>query len=484
MRLVIKNKLRFMKLDANIFKAYDIRGITPTSLNPEVAHRLGRAFATHAIKQGEGSVAVGRDGRLSGLDLAQALIHGLCEAGVDVIDVGMVTTPMLYFAANTLCTSGIQTTGSHNPRDYNGFKMVLGGRAIYGDEIQTLRRMMETDMWALPATGQVREAHIHEAYSQRIVGDIKLKRPMKIVIDSGNGVAGASAPSIFRALGCDVIELFSEVDGNFPNHHPDPSKPENLRDLMVALKNSDAELGLAFDGDGDRLGIVTKGGNNIYPDRQMMLFAQDVLSRVPGATILFDVKCSQRLAPAIEAAGGQALIFKTGHSLIKAKMRDIDAATKRDDGQAQAALGGEMSGHIFFKERWYGFDDGTYAGARLLEILSASADANTVLDALPTSFSTPELNVFCKEGEPPKLVAQLQELAKAYTPFGNAKINLIDGLRVDWDDGFGLIRASNTTPVLVLRFEGHTEAALHRIEADMMVLLKQVKSDVSLAAGH
>jgi phosphomannomutase len=281
-----------------------------------------------------------------------------------------------------------------------------------------------------------------------------------------------------------VTELFSEVDGNFPNHHPDPSKPENLKDLMAALKTSDAELGLAFDGDGDRLGIVTKGGNNIYPDRQMMLFASDVLSRVPGATILYDVKCSQRLGPAIEAAGGQPLMFKTGHSLIKAKMREIDHATVRSDGQAQAALGGEMSGHIFFKERWFGFDDGTYAGARLLEILSASPDANAVLDALPTSFSTPELNVACSEGEPPRLVAQLQEMAKTYVPFANATLNSIDGLRVDWADGFGLIRASNTTPVLVLRFEGHTDAALHRIQADMMALLKKVKADVSFAAGH
>ena len=477
-----------MKLDLNIFKAYDIRGITPTSLNPEVARRLGRAFGTHALKQGERTVAVGRDGRLSGLALAQALIHGLCEAGVQVIDVGMVTTPQLYFVAtgeiDPTCRSGIQITGSHNPRDYNGFKMTLGGCAVYGDEIQTLRRMMEEADWGKPATGRVSQVNIHEAYSQRITSDIKLKRPMKIVVDSGNGIAGASAPDIFRALGCDVIELFSEVDGNFPNHHPDPSKPENLRDLIAALKNSDAELGLAFDGDGDRLGIVTKGGNNIYPDRQMMLFAQDVLSRVPGATILFDVKCSQRLAPTIEAAGGMALMFKTGHSLIKAKMHEIDIATTRPDGAAQAALGGEMSGHIFFKERWYGFDDGTYAGARLLEILSASPDANAVLNALPTSFSTPELNVACSEGEPPNLVDQLQALAKTYVPFANAKINPIDGLRVDWEDGFGLIRASNTTPVLVLRFEGHTEAALHRIEADMMTLLQQVKSDVRFAAGH
>ena len=473
-----------MKLDPSIFKAYDIRGITPTSLNPEVARSLGLAFGTHAIKQGERTVAVGRDGRLSGPEIAKALIRGLCEAGVEVVDVGMVTTPMLYFATNTLCTSGIQITGSHNPRDYNGFKMVMGGRAVYGDEIQKLRRMMEETDWGTATTGGVSQVNIHKAYSDRIVGDIKLKRPMKIVIDSGNGIAGASAPDIFRALGCDVIELFSEVDGNFPNHHPDPSKPENLRNLIEALKNSDAELGLAFDGDGDRLGIVTKGGNNIYPDRQMMLFAEDVLLRVPGATILFDVKCSQRLAPVIEAAGGKALMFKTGHSLIKAKMREIDAATERVDGQAQAALGGEMSGHIFFKERWYGFDDGTYAGARLLEILSASPDANVVLNALPTSFSTPELNVACSEGEPPQLVAQLQELAKTYAAFAKATINPIDGLRVDWDDGFGLIRASNTTPVLVLRFEGHNEAALHRIETDMMQLLKMVKSDVNFAAGH
>ena len=291
------------------------------------------------------------------------------------------------------------------------------------------------------------------------------------MVDSGNGIAGASAPAILRAIGCEVTELFSEVDGNFPNHHPDPSKPENLRDLMAALQAGDAELGLAFDGDGDRLGIVTKEGNNIYPDRQMMLFAQDVLSRVPGGTILFDVKCSQRLAPAIEAAGGKALMFKTGHSLIKAKMKEINSP-----------LGGEMSGHIFFKERWFGFDDGTYAGCRLLEILSRSPDANAVLDALPTSFSTPELNVKCAEGEPHALVEQLVANARFAAP---AIINTIDGLRVDWPDGFGLIRASNTTPVLVLRFEGHTEGALHRIEAEMLALLRSVKPGAQIdEAAH
>jgi phosphomannomutase len=296
---------------------------------------------------------------------------------------------------------------------------------------------------------------------------------MKIVVDSGNGIAGASAPDIFRALGCEVIELFSEVDGNFPNHHPDPSKPENLRDLMAALKNSDAELGLAFDGDGDRLGIVTKQGNNIFPDRQMILFARDVLSRVPGGTILFDVKCSQRLAPAIAEAGGVPMMFKTGHSLIKAKMKEVDSP-----------LGGEMSGHIFFKERWYGFDDGTYAGCRLLEIVSRSPDANAVLDALPTSFSTPELNVTCEEGESPKLIANAVTLAKADATFAApAQISTIDGLRIDWPDGFGLIRGSNTTPVLVLRFEGHTQEALHRIEADMMALLNKIKPGAKIGAS-
>ncbi len=301
------------------------------------------------------------------------------------------------------------------------------------------------------------------------MSDIGLARRLKIVVDCGNGVAGASAPAILRAIGCEVTELFSEVDGNFPNHHPDPSKPENLRDLMSALAEGDAELGLAFDGDGDRLGIVTKQGNNIYPDRQIILFARDVLSRVPGGTIVFDVKCSQRVAPAIEAAGGKPLMYKTGHSLIKARMKELDAP-----------FGGEMSGHIFFKERWYGFDDGTYAACRLLEIVSRVADANQLLDALPTSFSTPELNVACAEGEAPELVRQ----AVALADFGpQATVNTIDGLRVDWPDGFGLMRSSNTTPVLVLRFEGHTEAALARIQAAMMALLRQVKPDARIGAS-
>ncbi len=463
-----------MQLSPSIFKAYDIRGIVPSTLDEALAEGLGRAFGSIALTQGEKVVAVGRDGRLSGPALSAALVRGLVASGVDVIDVGAVTTPMLYFAAHTLCSSGIQVTGSHNPRDYNGFKMIMAGRAIYGEDIQALRRMMETETWTLAATpGRVRNVNVFGPYRDRIAADVKLARPLKIIVDSGNGIAGASAPAIFRALGCEVTELYSEVDGNFPNHHPDPSKPENLADLIAALQAGDADLGLAFDGDGDRLGLITRQGNNIYPDRQMMLFAQDVLSRVPGGEIIFDVKCTQRLAPAIEAAGGRPLMYKTGHSLIKARMKETGSP-----------LGGEMSGHIFFKERWYGFDDGTYAGARMLEILSRHADPSAVLDALPTSFSTPELNVKCEEGEPHRVTAELLARAPQVFP-APAAISDIDGLRVDWPDGFGLIRASNTTPVLVLRFEGHTEAALERIQADMLAQLRAVKPDAAFEqAAH
>ena len=466
-----------MQISAHVFKAYDIRGVVPTALNAEVATALGKAFGTQALAQGETTVAVGRDGRLSGPALATALVQGLMDAGVHVIDVGMVTTPQLYFAANTLCTSGIQITGSHNPKDYNGFKMVMAGRAIHGEEIQGLRQMMQDESWVLKAGGSVKQVSVNQAYEERIVQDIHLSRPLRIVVDSGNGIAGASAPAILRAIGCEVIELFSDVDGEFPNHHPDPSKPENLKDLIAALQTTGAELGLAFDGDGDRLGIVTSDGQTIYPDRQMMLFAQDVLSRVPGGAIVFDVKCSQQLAPAIRAAGGVPVMFKTGHSLIKAQMKAIDSP-----------LGGEMSGHVFFKERWYGFDDGTYAGCRLLEILSRSPDANAVLHALPTSQSTPELNVACAEGEPHRVTAELLKRAQTQgmpSPEHQPVLCDIDGVRIDWADGFGLVRASNTTPVLVLRFEGQTTEALHRIQDDMMALLREVKPDAQVQeAAH
>ena len=467
-----------MQVTPSIFKAYDIRGVVPSTIHEDMAEALGKAFGTVALAQGERTVAVGRDGRLSGPALSAALMRGLRAVGVAVIDVGAVTTPMLYFAASTLCRSGIQVTGSHNPRDYNGFKMVMAGRAIFGDDIQALRSIMEAESWQLAATPvTLEQVDVLPAYSKRIASDIKLARPLKIVIDCGNGIAGASAPAIFRALGCEVTELFSEVDGNFPNHHPDPSKPENLRDLIAALQSSDAELGLAFDGDGDRLGIITKDGQNIYPDRQMMLFARDVLARVPGGVIVYDVKCSQALAPVITAAGGTPLMYRTGHSLIKAKMREVDSP-----------LGGEMSGHIFFKERWFGFDDGTYAGARLLEIVSRTQDVAALLNGLPSSFSTPELNVACAEGEPQALVTALVATAQSLTGgvprfAAPAQLSTMDGLRVDWPDGFGLIRSSNTTPVLVLRFEGTTPAALARIEKDMLALLHSVKPDAHFAAA-
>jgi phosphomannomutase len=466
-----------MQIDSTIFKAYDIRGIVPSSLNADVAKALGLAFADAALNESQKVVAVGRDGRLSGPVLRDALIEGLLEGGVDVIDVGMVTTPMLYYAAHTLCQSGIQITGSHNPKDYNGFKMVLGGRAIYGEEILSLYSHMKQGAVSAPRRGNLSNTDISKDYSLRITDDVKLMRKMKIAIDCGNGIAGAYAPALFRAMGCEVIELFSEVDGNFPNHHPDPSKPENLKDLIHTLACTDAELGLAFDGDGDRLGVVTKDGQTIYPDRQMLLFSKDVLSRVPGGSIVFDVKCSQQLAPAILSFGGKPVMFKTGHSLIKAQMKKLDSP-----------LGGEMSGHIFFKERWYGFDDGTYAGARLLEILSKSADSNEVLLALPTSFSTPELNVPCAEGEPHLVTKGIIDKVKSShlpSPENHPILCEVDGLRIDWSDGFGLIRASNTTPVLVLRFEGQTPEALARIEKDMMQLLRSVKSDATFqGASH
>lgn len=461
-----------MQVTASNFKAYDIRGIVGKTIDEAFAEHLGRAFGSEALKAGEKAVAVGRDGRLSGPGLVAALIRGLASTGLDVVDIGAVTTPMLYYVAATRgrhgCNSGIQVTGSHNPKDYNGFKMVLAGRAIYGDEIQALRIRMESENYTV-GTGRTGTMDVLAEYGARIVGDCKLSRPMKIVVDSGNGIPGASAPGILRALGCEVTELYSEVDGDFPNHHPDPSKPENLADLIRTVKETDAELGLAFDGDGDRLGVVTKDGSIIYPDRQLMLFATDVLSRNPGGTIIFDVKCTQRLAPTIRAAGGKPLMWKTGHSLVKAKMKEL-----------KAPLAGEMSGHIFFGERWYGFDDATYTAARLLEILSRSRNPSQVLNALPTSFSTPELNVACAEGEPKVVVQKLLDDAR----FPGAKeIITIDGLRAEYEDGFGLIRSSNTTPVLVLRFEGHTQEALHRIEADFMAALRVAKPDAQIAAA-
>jgi phosphomannomutase/phosphoglucomutase len=459
-----------LSLSKNIFKAYDIRGIVGKTLDASIAQKIGHAFGLAVRAKDEQVVVIGRDGRLSGPELASALTKGLQAAGVDVIDLGVVATPMVYFGTHVLqAKSGIMVTGSHNPPNYNGFKMVLAGEAIHGETIQSLYRTIvenESRQNTGAATGKYRTHDIKAAYLQRIVGDVKLARPMKIAIDCGNGVAGAFAGDLYRAMGCEVIELFCEVDGNFPNHHPDPAHPENLQDLIRCLQQTDAEIGLAFDGDGDRLGVVTKDGQIIYPDRQLMLFAQDVLARHPGEQILYDVKCTRHLAPWVAKRGGKALMWKTGHSLVKAKMRETGAP-----------LGGEMSGHIFFKDRWYGFDDGLYAGARLLELLSREKNPSAVLNALPQSSSTPELQLQLAEGENFSLIEKMQRDAKFP---GADQVITIDGLRVEYPDGFGLARSSNTTPVIVMRFEAESKAALDRIQGEFKRVITAAKPDAAL----
>lgn len=449
----------------NIFKAYDIRGIVGEQLDEQTAENIGQALGTEAKTRGLSRLCIGRDGRLSGAALAQALARGVLTAGVDVIDVGQVTTPMLYFAAQKLANgSGVMVTGSHNPPNYNGFKMMLGGETLFGELIQDLKRRIENQNFIQASGGQIQHTNIQNDYEHTILQDVKLSRRMKIAVDCGNGVAGAFAPEFFRRLGCDVIELFSEVDGNFPNHHPDPSRPENLRDLIQALATSDAEIGLAFDGDGDRLGVVTQDGSMIFPDRQLLLFAQDVLQHNPGAKIIFDVKSTQNLVPWIQQHGGEPVLCRTGHSFIKAEMK-----------KTGALLAGEMSGHIFFKDRYFGFDDGMYAGARLLEILSKSADANAVLHALPDAMTTPELQI--PIDNPHALIELLQREASFPE---TCQISRIDGLRVEYAGGFGLIRASNTTPVLVLRFEAQTPELLAQIQADFRRIIHAQRPDLSL----
>ncbi len=456
---------------AAIFKAYDIRGIVGDTLTVAGTEAIGRAIGAEALARGRNTVVIGRDGRLSGPELAAALARGLQAGGVDVIDVGPVATPMLYFAAHELGTlSGVMVTGSHNPPQYNGLKMMLDGDTLAGDAIQALRqRLLDNNL--SKGAGSYRSHDIRATYLERITGSrstdsIRLARPMRIAVDCGNGIAGATAPELYRRLGCTVEELYCEVDGTFPNHHPDPSQPKNLQDLIAALAAGDAEIGLAFDGDGDRLGVVTKSGKIIYPDRQLMLFAADVLSRVPGAEIIFDVKCTRHLFGWIRKHGGKPLLWKTGHSFIKKKLKE-----------SGAPLAGEMSGHIFFKERWYGFDDGMYAGARLLEILSRSSDPGAVLEALPDAINTPELQWPLDEGENYTLMNTLQKTAR-FT--GAQEIITIDGLRVEYADGFGLARPSNTTPIIVLRFEADNEVALQRIQADFRRVLLAVKPGATL----
>ncbi|NDU93209.1 MAG: phosphomannomutase/phosphoglucomutase [Ferrovum sp.] len=449
-----------------IFKAYDIRGIVDNTLTAAGVDSIGQAIGSEARNRGLLRITIGRDGRLSGPALSTALSTGIRRSGVDVIDVGMVTTPMLYYAAHQLTqASGVMVTGSHNPPDYNGLKMVLGGDTLSGDTISSLHERLAKGNLSV-GEGQYSTADITEDYIKRVVEGVSLARPMKVILDCGNGIPGRFAPTLFRRLGCTVVELFCEVDGRFPNHHPDPSQPENLKDLMVALAAGQGEVGLAFDGDGDRLGVVTRSGHIIFPDRQLMLFAADVLSRNPGAEIIFDVKCTRNLFSWIHDHGGKPTLWKTGHSLIKARMKETGAL-----------LAGEMSGHIFFKERWYGFDDGLYAGARLLEILSRTVDVETTLNGLPDAITTPELQIPLREGENFAVIAELQRSGQ----FDGAQdIITLDGVRVEYADGFGLARSSNTTPVIVLRFEADSTEALQRIQQDFKKQILKIKPDAVL----
>ena len=455
-----------MSVPAEIFRTYDIRGIVGRTLTPAIVREIGRALGSLGRERGAPTFALGRDGRLSGPELSAALTEGLLSAGADAIDIGMAPTPVAYFAAHHLgCGSCVAITGSHNPPDYNGLKMVIAGGTLWGEDVQELRRSIETGKLS-KGSGKRSTANVLDAYVERIAGDVRLARPFRIAVDCGNGVAGMLAPRLYRRLGCEVEELYCEVDGRFPNHHPDPSQPKNLRELIEKLKTGKSELGLAFDGDGDRLGLVAKDGEIIYPDRQLMLLAKDVLSRNPGAEIIYDVKSTRLLAPWIERHGGKPTIWKTGHSLIKAKLKETGAL-----------LAGEMSGHTFFKERWYGFDDALYGGARLLEVLSKEKDAERALKSLPNAPSTPELHWALEEGEPHALVAKLQ----ASKPFpGAERVLTIDGVRVEYADGFGLARASNTTPVIVIRFEADNLAALERIKRDFRAALQPLKPNAPL----
>ncbi|HEY1077745.1 phosphomannomutase/phosphoglucomutase [Pseudomonas stutzeri] len=454
------------KLPASIFRAYDIRGIVGDSLTNETAYWIGRAVGSQSLAQGEPNVSVGRDGRLSGPELVQHLIQGLVDSGCTVSDIGMVPTPVLYYAANILAgKSGVMLTGSHNPPDYNGFKIVIAGDTLANEQIQALRQRIETGDLS-EGVGRVEPVDVLERYFEQIRTDIAMAKPMKVVVDCGNGVAGVIAPQLIEALGCKVIPLYCEVDGNFPNHHPDPGKPENLVDLIAKVKAEKADLGLAFDGDGDRVGVVTNAGTMIYPDRLLMLFAKDVVARNPGADIIFDVKCTRRLTPLISGYGGRPVMWKTGHSLIKKKMKE-----------SGALLAGEMSGHIFFKERWFGFDDGIYSAARLLEILSQDKrDAEQVFAAFPSDVSTPEINITVTEESKFTIIDALQRDAQ----WGEANLITLDGVRVDYPKGWGLIRASNTTPVLVLRFEADSAQELGRIQDVFRAQLHNVAPDLKL----
>lgn len=453
---------------AGIFRAYDIRGIIDTTLTTDTAYWIGRAVGSESIAQGESNVVVGRDGRLSGPAMVQALTQGLLESGCNVTDVGMVPTPVLYFATHVLqATSGVMVTGSHNPPDYNGFKIVLAGETLANQRITALHtRIIEQQLESGSGNGNLTQAAMLQRYLEHITADIKLAKPLRVVVDCGNGVGGVIGPQLLEALGCSIIPLYCDVDGTFPNHHPDPGKPENLQELIARVKAEHADIGIAFDGDADRLGVVTNSGRIIYSDHLMMLFAQDVLSRNPGADVIFDVKCTRRLASVISDNGGNPIMWKTGHSLIKAKMKETGAV-----------LAGEMSGHVFFKERWFGFDDGIYSAARLLEILSQdSRDADAVFASFAVNLSTPEINIEVTEENKFHIIERLHNEGQ----WGDARLTTLDGVRADFPNSWGLVRASNTTPMLVLRFEGETAADLEQIKALFRQQLLAIMPDLAL----
>jgi phosphomannomutase/phosphoglucomutase len=455
-----------VELVESIFRAYDIRGIVGETLDADVARQVGQVVGSLTLEQEAGPVIVARDGRDSGPDLVDGMIEGISSTGCDVVDIGAVPTGVLYFAAYELGNgTGVMITGSHNPSNYNGFKILIGGVTQAGDQITDMFNRIQSGNLRV-GKGQVSREDVLDQFRERISGDIQLKRPLKVVADCGNGIGGICAADVLRDIGAEVIPLFDEVDGSFPNHHPDPSEPENLKDLIESVQLMEADIGIAFDGDADRLGVVTADGEIIYSDRLMMLFVKDVLGRVPGSTIIYDVKCTGHLHDVIEQAGGKAMMYKTGHSLIKNKMRDVDSP-----------FAGEMSGHFFFKERWYGFDCGIYSAARLLEILAADElSPSDVLSGLPSSVSTPELKVKMEEGENHAFVVELQDKAR----FENAKINTIDGVRADFSDGWGLVRASNTTPILVCRFDADNEEALQRIKDDFKKQMLAINEDLDL----
>ena len=457
---------------SGIFKAYDIRGVVDETLTEDGVRQIGQALGWHMTISGQARCVVGRDGRLSGPRLQAALTQGLTEAGVDVIDLGMVPTPVVYFATHLLGTgTGVAITGSHNPPQYNGLKMMVGGRTLAGEDIQTLLAgladgRVQAFLGQGLRVGAKSARDVRQDYLGRILSDVSLARPLRIAVDAGNGVAGELGPQLLRALGCEVTALFCEVDGHFPNHHPDPADPHNLLDLQRVIREEGLDLGLAFDGDGDRLGVVTASGEIVFPDRQLMLYARDVLAHRPGAQIIYDVKCSRLLTQDIEHHGGQPVMWRTGHSLIKAKLKETGAP-----------LAGEMSGHIFFNDRWYGFDDGLYTAARLLEILSRVAHPSALLESLPNARSTPELQIKTAEGENHRLVQVLAQTGAF--PSAQSRIT-IDGIRVEYADGFGLARPSNTTPVVVLRFEADTDAALLRIQGEFRASLLAVSPGLEL----